>query len=213
MAQEAPAAPQPIKLPAPTVGSFSLDKALKERQSVRTLSGPALSLETLSQLLWSAQGENRPPAREDRPAGRTVPSASGRYPLELYVIVAKSDALPEGVYKYSPKGHTLTKIKDGSPQSLLGSMPGMQPWIPGCPAVFVFAGADLRMGHNDLTQRELYTFWESGAAVQARLLQIVANDLGTTVVSGVDLNAVHAAAGLPAEERISVIIPVGRVAK
>ncbi|MCL1909199.1 MAG: SagB/ThcOx family dehydrogenase [Holophagaceae bacterium] len=200
--------PQTIKLPAPSLGSISLEKALKERQSVRTLTGPALSIDVLTQLLWSAQGENRPGTGR-----RTVPSASARYPLELYVIVAKSETLPEGVYKYSTKDHTLIKIKDGGPEAILGPLDRMQPWIPKSPAVFLMAGDSSRFGGNDAMRRETNTYWESGAASQALLLAVAGNGLGATVVGGVNLDAVHAAAGLPAEEKISVIIPVGRIAR
>jgi len=203
IAQEAPA-PQPIKLPDPSMGSFTLDRSLKERQSIRSLAGPALDIKTLSQLLWSAQGENRPNRR-------TVPSLAGRYPLELYVVVSKSNALAEGVYKYSPKDHSITKIKDGGPDVIFKSV--RQDWIPKAPAVFIFAGVHSRINRNDPGHGERYTFWESGAASQALLMQVTANGLGATVVSGIDLKAVHTTVGLPAEEVVSVVIPVGRVAR
>ncbi|MDR1841235.1 MAG: nitroreductase family protein, partial [Holophagales bacterium] len=84
-------------------------------------------------------------------------------------------------------------------------------WIPKSPAVFIFSGVSSRLGGGDAG--ELYTFWESGAASQALLMQVAASGLGATVASGVDLNAVKTAAGLSAEERVSVIIPVGRLGK
>jgi SagB-type dehydrogenase family enzyme len=204
-AKPAPPAPKPVQLPAPAAGSFSLDRALRERASIRELGGPALGLETISQLLWSAQGENRP-------GKRTVPSARARYPLELYVAVAKSEALPEGVYRYSPKDHSILKVKDGSPEAILGAVCKNQPWILGAPAIFIFSGVASRMG-GDAQSSELYTFWESGAAVQAMLLQATAAGLGARVVSGVDLAAVQGAAGLAKDERVSVIVPVGRIVK
>jgi len=203
VAQEAAILSKPIKLPAPVESSFTLGKALKERKSERSLSGPALSLDVISQLLWAAQGENRP-------GKRTVPSAMARYPLELYVVVTKSDALAEGVYKYSPKDHSILKIKDGNPETIFVAIKNMQPWIPVAPAIFIFSGVSSRLGGGE--NGELYTFWESGAASQALLLQVEASGLGARVASGVDLNAVKSNAGLSAEERVSVIIPVGRVA-
>jgi len=204
-AQDAKPAPKPVQLPAPAMGSFPLDKALKERMSVRDLGGPALSVEAISQLLWSAQGENRP-------GKRTVPSARAKYPLELYVVVAKGKALAEGVYRYSPKDHSILKVKDGGPEAVLGPIKGMQPWIPKAPAVFIFSGVASRMGGGSPAS-DLYTFWESGAAAQALLLQVAAAGLGATVASGVDLEAVRAAAGLAEDERVSVIVPVGRTGK
>ena len=206
--QAAPAKPKPIKLPAPKVGAVALDQSLKDRKSDRELTGPALSVEQVGQLLWSAQGKNRP-----GPRGRTVPSASAKYPLELYVVVSDGSSLPEGVYKYLLEEHSLLKIKDGSPEKLFGKMERMQPWIPKAPAVFIVSGDSSRMARGSDELNELYTFWESGAASQSLGLQVAALGLGSTVVLGVDLKAVHAAAGLPAGERISVIIPVGRIAK
>ena len=211
MGQDAPA-PRTLELPAPKVGSFALDAALRQRHSDRNLSGPALSLETLSQLLWSAQGETRPPAREGRPAGRTAPSASAGYPLELYVAVADGDELAAGVYKYSPRGHSLTKIKDGAPEVVFDFIKG-QTWVLKCPAIFIFSGFSPRMPGNDPIRKELFTHWESGAAAQSLCLQVTACGLGATVVAGVDLEALRAAAGIPSEERVSVIVPVGRPAQ
>jgi len=195
---------KPVRLPAPTVGSFSLDKALKERVSTRELGGPALDVKVISQLLWSAQGENRPNKR-------TVPSARAKYPLELYVVVVKSDTLAEGVYKYSPKDHSIMKVKDGGPDTILGPIKGMQPWIPKAPAVFIFSGVASRLGDGPAASD--YTFWESGAAVQSLLLQVTANGLGATVASGVDLEAVRAAAGMGEDEKVSVLVPVGKPSK
>ena len=209
-AQEAVVDKKPIKLPAPKVGTFALDNALKERQSNRNLIGPALSLDAISQLLWSAQGENRPGTGR-----RTVPSASARYPLELYVVVANSEQLAEGVYKYSFKEHMITKVKDGNPESFFGAINPTASWILKTPAVFIISGDPSRMRDYDKNPnaRELYTFWESGAAAQSLCLQVAALGLGATVVLGTDLPAVKKAAGMSDGERVSVIIPVGRIVK
>jgi SagB-type dehydrogenase family enzyme len=214
-AQEAPADVETVvKLPAPKAGAFSLDDALKERRSVRELTGPALSLDIISQLLWSAQGENRPGTGR-----RTVPSASARYPLELYVVVSDSEQLPQGVYKYSFKEHSITKMsalsRDGNPESFFGAINPTSPWILKAPAVFIISGVSSRMKDYDKNpnSRELYTFWESGAAAQSLCLQVAALGLGATVVLGTDLPAVKKAAGLSDDERVCVIIPVGRIVK
>jgi SagB-type dehydrogenase family enzyme len=209
LAAAAPSENKPIKLPAPKMGSATLDSALKNRQSARALTGPALSLAELSQLLWSAQGENRPGTGR-----RTVPSATARYPLELYVLVEKSDQLGEGLYKYSFKEHSMTKIKDGSPQTFFSKISSVQPWIPKAPAIFIFSGVESRMrdyDNNYPNAKELYTFWESGAAAQSLCLQVAALNLGATVVLSANLPTIRITAGLPEEERISVIVPVGRV--
>ena len=209
-AQEAVVDRKPIKLPAPKMGTFTLDKALKERKSDRSLTGPALSLQELSQLLWSAQGENRPKTNR-----RTVPSASARYPLELYVVVSKGEKLAEGVYSYLTKDHTITRVRDGNPESFFGPLEHTPPWVLKTPAVFIVAGVSSRMKEyfDDPQNKDLYTFWESGAAAQALIMQATALGLGSTVVLGTDLPGVVKSAGMPEDHRVSVIIPVGRIAK
>ena len=203
-------AQEAIKLPWPKMSTYTLDQSLVERKSERALSGPALSIDTISKLLWSTQGENR------RGTGRrTVPSASARYPLELYVVVADSPGLPEGVYRYDIREHSITKIKDGNPKSFF-SAPEIRTaaWVAEAPAVFIISGNKSRMRtyHNDPDSPELYTYWESGAASQALSMQVAALGLGATVLLGANLEEVRKAAGLPEDERVSVFIPVGRIA-
>ena len=78
--------------------TFSLDRALLERKSVRTFADRPLSREELSRLLWATTGVNR----ED--GHRTTPSGQGKYPVDVLV------ALPEGVYQYEPKEHRLVRV-------------------------------------------------------------------------------------------------------
>ena len=206
MAQEGAPATQAIKLPVAATSSITLDDTLKQRVSSRNLTGPPLSLQELSQLLWSAQGENRPNRR-------TVPSAGARYPLELYVIVANSRALAEGVYKYSPKDHSLTKVKDGNPKSILEKTAGRQAWIIEAPAVFLVSGVYSRLEDRyGPFLAERWTYWESGAAVQTMTLKVAALGLGATVVGGaIDWDSLHAALGLPENEKLNMMLPVGRI--
>jgi len=78
--------------------TFTLERALLERKSVRSFADRALSNEELSRLLWATTGVNR----ED--GHRTTPSGAGKYPIDVLV------ALPEGVYRYEPKGHRLARV-------------------------------------------------------------------------------------------------------
>ena len=99
-----------IKLPEPKKeGGMPLYEALSKRQSLRNFD-PSIkvSLETLSQALWSCYGY-----RER--TFRTVPSAKAWYNLIAYVF------LEDGVYKYNPAGHVLLKIKDGDHRAVTGN--------------------------------------------------------------------------------------------
>jgi SagB-type dehydrogenase family enzyme len=195
-------APPPLKLPLPTAEGASLQAALKSRATVRTLAGPALSLAEAGQLLWAAQGENRP-------GKRVVPSARAKYPLELYLLSSGSTDLPAGTYHYRASGHTLTRRADGTPGTLLGAIKGMQAWIKDAPAVFVVAGEASRIGEGAPALN--LTYYEAGAAAQGLLLQATALGLGAGTASGVDLGAVTQALKLPKGTQALILLPVGHV--
>jgi len=90
-----------IKLPPPqTEGGKPLMQALKLRQSTRGGFGPEekLSLQTLSNLLWAADGVNRPNGH------RTAPSAADWQNIEIYVATA------DGLFVYDVPQHVLKVI-------------------------------------------------------------------------------------------------------
>jgi SagB-type dehydrogenase family enzyme len=93
-----------VKLPPPqTSGGKPLMQALKERQSTRGGFGPEekLSMQTLSNLLWAADGVNRPAGNH-----RTAPSAVDWQNIDIYVLTA------DGVFLYDAVQHILKVIVD-----------------------------------------------------------------------------------------------------
>ena len=192
----------PLNLPAPPAGSATLHTALRARATVRALAGPAPSLAEASQLLWAAQGENRP-------GRRVAPSAHAKHPLELYLVTSGSPDLAAGLYHYLPSGHRLTRVADGTPRTLMGAVKGMQAWIQEAPSVFVMAGDPSRIGEGSAALN--LTYYEGGAAAQGLLLQAAALGLGAGTAAGVDLEAVARTLGLPKGTQVLTLLPVGRV--
>jgi SagB-type dehydrogenase family enzyme len=91
-----------IKLNPPDLNKgISLMQALKKRKSTRDMSDKKLTLQQLSDLLWSADGVNRPEGK------RTSPAAMGIYCVDIYVV------LPEGVYLYDSAKHELKSVAKG----------------------------------------------------------------------------------------------------
>jgi len=98
-----------IILPKPqTVGGMPLMEALAKRCSRRTYSEEELSLQTLSDLLWSAFGFNRE-------SKRTAPSSHNRQEAELYLF------LKEGVYLYDAGENILRGLIEGDLRALTGT--------------------------------------------------------------------------------------------
>lgn len=76
-----------------------LMNALKNRCSVRTFDTKALDLETLSDLLWAANGINR-----DESAKRTAPSAVNAQDILIYVC------MEQGAFIYNHEAHSLQQV-------------------------------------------------------------------------------------------------------
>lgn len=81
-----------IQLSKPKLdGEISVEKAISKRRSIRSYARRELTLEQISQLLWSAQGVT------DKFRGfRAAPSAGALYPLEVYI------ANKDGLFHYIP---------------------------------------------------------------------------------------------------------------
>jgi len=195
-------AQETVKLPVAATQGPSLASALQGRATVRAFTAAGLTLAEAGQLLWAAQGENRP-------GKRTVPSARAKYPLEIYVVTAGSADLAAGLYHYVPGGHKLARMDAAGPGALLGGIKGIQGWIPAAPAVFVVAGDPTRIEKSGTGPALSFTFYEAGAAAQALLLQATALGLGAGTAAGVDMDAVASALKLPPGIRALVLLPAG----
>lgn len=98
-----------IELPTPVkTGGKPLFESLNGRLSSRDFSGKELDNQTLSNLLWSANGFNRPDKR-------TAPSSQDRQEIDIYVM------FKDGVYFYDAKENKLLLYVKGDLRGGLGS--------------------------------------------------------------------------------------------
>lgn len=101
---ESAATPAPLKeirLNSPTAkrGS-SVMEALKNRHSTREFAARELSLQDLSDILWAANGINRPDGK------RTAPSAMNSQDVRIYIC------LPQGCYVYDPQNQMMLPVSN-----------------------------------------------------------------------------------------------------
>ncbi len=194
-----------VKLPEPRrVGPMSLEAALWARQSVRTLARDSLALADVGQLLWAAQGQNRPNGH------RTAPSAGATYPLELYLLAARVRGLPAGVYQYRPAGHEVVQVSSGDRVAQLVGGALRQAWIGDAPVVFVFAADVDRTSPRYRERTERYVSMEVGFAAQNLYLEAAALGLGTTFAGSFQDSTLAQVVGLPEAQRPLGIMPVGK---
>lgn len=121
-----------IKLNAPDKDrGTSIMKTLSTRHSEREYASTALSLQDLSDLLWAANGINRPDGK------RTAPSALNKQEVDVYVI------LPEAAYLYDAKTHRLHPVAQGDHRAAVA---GAQDFVKSAPACLVLISDLSRLG-------------------------------------------------------------------
>ncbi|MBD3368439.1 MAG: SagB/ThcOx family dehydrogenase [Candidatus Eisenbacteria bacterium] len=100
-----------VKLPEPrTDDGPPIWSTVRDRRSSRDYSDEPMSLENLSQLLWSTHGVT---GRRGGHAFRTSPSAGACYPIDAYVVANRVRGLPAGLYRYLVGSHELVLMRDG----------------------------------------------------------------------------------------------------
>ena len=122
-----------IKLSSPDKNrGSSIMKALSDRHSDREYAAKELSLQDLSDLLWAANGINRPDGK------RTAPSALNKQDIDIYVI------MKEGAYLYDAKANSLQPIAKGDHRAAVA---GSQDFVKSAPVSLVLVSDLSRFGN------------------------------------------------------------------
>ena len=229
LAQQETRTTNPIPLPEPRLdGPVAVEQALSQRRSIRRFEPESLELADLGQLMWAAQGvtqrmEEPPPgfSWEWRGGMRTAPSAGALYPLELHAVVGDVDGLEPGVYRYLPAEHALARVVSpvqtpvsgpDDRRQALSNAALRQLAIRNAPAVLVLAGVVERAATKYGERAERYVHIEVGAAAQNVYLECESIGLGTVFIGAFDDDAVAGVLGLPGDELVFAIMPIGHPA-
>ncbi len=201
-----------LTLPPPSHdGRVSVEKALTERKTAREYSSDPLSLKTIAQLCWAANG-NRDVDTISQATLKVIPSAMAVYPLDVFVISGAStvNGLEPGVYRYDPAQHQLDTITKGDQRKSIADACFNQDWIGRAPAVFVITGAPKKT--KTMTERFGVDFavMEAGNSGQNILMQASALGLKTNSVAGFSHADLSRTLGLPKDVRPLLMVTVGK---
>jgi len=201
-------------LPSPALtGKVSVEEALSARRSHRSFTNEAISAEDLSQLLWSAYGITYPLSGYPQTQGglRTAPSAGALFPLKIYVLIGKVRGIEPGVYRYSSRGHKITRVIDRDVREELSTAALRQEMIKTAPAV-IFYSADFSLTTSKYGDRgrDRYVCMDLGHSAQNVYLQAEALHLGTCAIGAFNDEAVRNVMQLPENEEPLYIMPVGQ---
>ena len=163
------------KLPAPQMtGGKPLLDCLKARQSSRDFGTEKISAQVLSNLLWAADGINRPDSGK-----RTAPSAMNVQNIEIYAATA------DGLFLYLPKEHALQKILAEDVRAATGS----QDFVKVAPLNLVYVADFSKLTRGTDADRQLYSGSHAGFISQNVYLFCASEGLNTVVRGLVDREA------------------------
>lgn len=116
----------PIALPPYSNVNSSLGVTLRSRRSKRTMTGKALSLQQLSNVLFYGDGitgeldlnpDDSPMLKtaslgeQNNATVRTAPSGGGLFPIHLFLLLRNVEQIQDGLYRYLPHLHALSPVR------------------------------------------------------------------------------------------------------
>jgi SagB-type dehydrogenase family enzyme len=190
----APAVIKNIELPKPKMeGGKPLMEALKERKTSREFSSEKLPMQVLSNMLWAANGINRPDGK------RTAPTAMNKQEIDVYVAMA------DGLYLYDAKANTLVGVLAGD----IREATGKQPFVKNAPVNLIFVADFAKMGDMPEDQKVFYSATDTGYISQNVYLFCASEGLATVVRGYVDKPALAATMKLRSDQKVILAQTVG----
>lgn len=186
---------KPVKLLSPrTESGMPLMQALKQRQSQRSFDSRELPLQVLSELLWAANGTNRPDSNH-----RTAPSAMNMQEIDIYV------AKKEGLYLYDANEFALIPVLSQDIRALTGS----QPFVKDAPVNLIYVADLSKTGRISGSDTDFYAAADTGFISQNVYLYCASAGLATVVRGLLDKPGLAKAMKLRPDQEIILAQTVG----
>jgi SagB-type dehydrogenase family enzyme len=184
-------------------GGMPLWEAIEGRRSLRSYGKTPIGEESLSRLLWAAQGITR--------AGlRAAPSAGALYPIETYAAVFKVNGIGPGLYHYDPRGHALELLSPGHHGRDLARAAFDQEFIGEAGVVLIWTAVFGRSGWRYRDRAYRYIYLDAGHIAENVALAAVALGLGTCQIGALYDDEVNSLLGIDGEkESIVYMTSVG----
>ncbi|MBR4803187.1 MAG: SagB/ThcOx family dehydrogenase [Bacteroidales bacterium] len=144
----------------------TLMNALLERQTNRSFSSQELSWQQLSDILWAANGVNRPDNGK-----RTAPSARNAQEIDIYAFTAS------GVFFYDAENHQLKRISDKDSRQGVYDRGDFHK----APLILVYVGNFDKMQGFDEDARNFYSATDVGFVSQNVYLYYATQGLSTVI--------------------------------
>lgn len=187
----------PIQLKAPEKkAGLSVMETLANRHSTREFSNKKLTLQELSNLLWAANGINRP-----EKGMRTAPSAMNAQEVDVYVC------MEEGAFLYDAKSNQLQPVIQEDLRGLVG---GKQAFVKNVPVVLLMVSDLSKLPGGNSEQTKLMAAIDAGIVSQN--ISIACSGLGLITVprASMDKEALAQKLKLKSTQLLLMNNPVGK---
>jgi SagB-type dehydrogenase family enzyme len=187
-----------IVLPDPQKGGGKpLMEALNNRQTIREFDTIDLDLQQISNLLWAANGINRPDEQK-----RTAPTAMNNQEIDVYV------SIESGVYLYDAITHSLKAITQGDFRKEMGR----QNFVANAPVVLVYVADFGKMSLAlDKKTKTFYTAIDVGFISQNVYLFAASENLATVVLGWISKNQIAKILNLKKNQHVLLSQPIGNI--
>ncbi len=158
--------------PPDTTRGLPVMKALALRASQKDFDTTNLKLQDLSDLLWAANGVNRPEIGK-----RTAPSALNAQDIDVYIF------MKSGIYLYDAKNHVLDLFTDGDYRMLIA---GRQENVARAPVICLLVSDISRFTFGEDTLKLVWAAEDAGIVSQNISLFCAAVGLATRPRASMD---------------------------
>ncbi|UCC79779.1 MAG: SagB/ThcOx family dehydrogenase [Candidatus Zixiibacteriota bacterium] len=159
--------------------NYSLESAIRNRRTIREITGKNIPAEYLELLVWSAFGMT---LKDRGDKYRTAPSAGATYPIEIQVFVERVDGYQDGIYIYDTGSESLKMYKPGIFLPEVQKMSWDQEFVSLSNAVFITVYNPRKIERDYGNKSRDYALLECGHIAQNILLTATALNLGSVPV-------------------------------
>ena len=173
-----------LALPAPA--DSALLELLSARTSCRAYLLRGLSPEVFATLLKCAYGIVRiaPLPKLGGAYFRTVPSAGGLFPLEVYVLAREVGGIADGIYHYNLRRHAIERLREGRWFDELDTIMVSTPFIREANLIFFISAVFKRSQKKYGPRGYRYILLEAGHLAQNLCLAATEQKLGSLCMGG-----------------------------
>ncbi|MBN2564083.1 MAG: SagB/ThcOx family dehydrogenase [Candidatus Eisenbacteria bacterium] len=183
-----------IQLPkASSEGGLPLWQTMAARRSVRGYSTEPMSLEVLSQLLWSTHGITGGFGGREL---RNAPSAGACYPIDAHVVVNNVIGLSPGLYRYLEGDHALVLERRGDVGSELAAAALGQKMLRNASVAFAWTAVTSRTTARYGDRGLRYILLDAGHVGQNMYLAATSLGYGCCTVAAFDDDAANRVIGV-----------------